>query len=315
MKEPLFSILIANYNNGEFIVETLDAALSQTYPNIEIVIVDDTSTDNSVEIIKKYIAENPQANINLYLNYSNYGCGRNKRKCIDASKGEFFAFLDPEDTIEPTAVEELMAIHLKNDKKYSIVYSTHYLCNSKLEVQSTSNWAGKIPVGQSNLTSTGGHISHFVVFNKFFYDKTEGTNPHYVVAEDMDLYLKMEEVAPVFFLDKPLYYYRKHDNNISWNDTKKIINAHYLLLAQEAAYRRRKKNKINISNLSFWEIKRERLLYNLLLFEHNFIKRNFLKSLGYLFRSFLYVYVDKDFYILKRIKKITKKITKNCRKR
>jgi len=287
---PLVSLLVANFNNSEFIVETLNSALSQTYSNIEIVIVDDASTDNSVEIIQKFIAENPQANINLYFNFSNYGCGRNKRKCIDASKGEYFAFLDPEDTIEPTAVEELMAIHLKDEKKYSIVYSTNYLCNTKLEVESISTWTGKIPEGQSNLTSSGGHISHFVLFSKFFYDQTEGTNPRFVVAEDMDLFFKMEEVAPVFFLDKPLYYYRKHDNNISWDYAKRYINLYWRHEAEMAAYKRRKINKTLAKNFTRIQLHRKKLAFNMQYAKCLRMQKRYCKSVLYNIKALPYFY-------------------------
>ena len=55
MMYPLISILVANYNNGCFIAETLDSICAQTYPNIEVVIVDDCSTDGTVEMIHEYM--------------------------------------------------------------------------------------------------------------------------------------------------------------------------------------------------------------------------------------------------------------------
>jgi glycosyltransferase involved in cell wall biosynthesis len=216
---PLASILIANYNNGKFITETLDSAINQSYKNIEIIIVDDASTDNSVELIENYIRLPPEYKIELFKNNFNYGCGRTKRKCVDIARGDFFAFLDPDDTIELNAVETLLeqfGLH----PECSIVYSTHYLCNEQLEPQSISDWVGAIPAGQSHLNSTGGHISAFALCSKKCYDQTLGIDPKFVVSEDQDMYLKMEEVAPVFYFDKPLYYYRKHDNNISWNEKK-----------------------------------------------------------------------------------------------
>jgi glycosyltransferase involved in cell wall biosynthesis len=288
--KPLVSLLIANYNNGKFITETLDSALSQSYPNIEIVIVDDASTDGSLEKIHQYMLSNPESNINLYVNFSTYGCGRNKRKCIDASKGRFFAFLDPEDTIDPTAVEELMAVHLLNENRYGIVYSTHYLCNSKLEVQSISTWSGKIPDGQSNLTSTGGHISHFALFNRFFYDKTEGTNPKFVVAEDIDLYFKMEETAPVFYIDKPLYYYRKHDNNISWNHEKRYLNLYWRHKAELAAYDRRKNNETKTQNFTCVQLHHKKFAFYMQYAKSLRMQKRYFKSVLYNFKALPYYY-------------------------
>jgi len=278
---PLVSLLVANYNNGKFIAETLQSAVNQTYRQLEIIVVDDASDDNSVEIIEDFIHNHPDTKIELYKNFSNYGCGRNKRKCIDIARGEYFAFLDPEDTITPNAVEELMEIHLRNQGKYSIVYSTHYLCNEKLEPQSLSTWVGKIPEGQSHLTSSGGHISAFALCSKAFYDRTLGINPAYVVAEDHDLYYKMEEMAPVFFLDKPLYYYRKHDNNLSWDYNKRYRNLYWRYQADLSAYKRRKRNATQAKNLTIHQMNKRRFDFYMQYAKYYRMQRKYTKSLVY----------------------------------
>ena len=259
---PLVSLLVANFNNAQFIEETLLSAINQTYSNIEIIVVDDASTDNSVAVIEQFVQAHKTFDIQLYRNYTNHGCGRVKRKCIDIVRGDYFAFLDPEDTIIPTAVEELLTVHLENPQ-YSIVYSTHYLCNEKLEPQSVSTWSGEISEGQSHLTSTKGHIAHFVLCKKRDYDKTLGIHPEYIVAEDQDLFLKMEEIAPVFFVNKPLYYYRKHDHNISWNENHRYRNLYWYHLAENSAYTRRKKNKTVAANYTRVQVDRKNLSYYL----------------------------------------------------
>jgi glycosyltransferase involved in cell wall biosynthesis len=290
MNQPLVSLLIANFNNGKYIEETLHSAVNQSYPNIEIVIIDDASADNSLEIIDNFINKNPQANIKLSKNEVNSGgCGCIKRQCIALSSGEYFAFLDPEDTIELTAVEQLMAVHLQNQNN-SIVYCTHWLCNEKLEPQSITTWAGKIPEGQSHLTSTGGHISAFAINKRSDYDKTDGINPKYIVAEDMDLYLKMEEIAPVFYVDKPLYYYRKHDNNSSWSYEKRYINLFWRHAAETAAYNRRKNTKTAAKNLKLSELHKKNFAYFMQMAKFNRIQKKYFKAIGYNLRAMKYFY-------------------------
>lgn len=262
MNKPLVSILIANLNNGKYIKETLQSAINQSYKNIEIIVVDDASEDNSIDVIRNFIENNKTFDINLYRNYTSHGCGRIKRKCADISRGKYFAFLDPDDTIAPTAVEELVAIHEKNNS-YSIVYSTHYLCDEELEPQGISTWPGKIDKNESHLNSISGHISAFAMCKKSDYDQTEGINPTYIVAEDMDLYLKMEEIAPVYYLDKPLYYYRKHNNNMSWSYEKRYINLYWRYQAEMAAYYRRKKNVTAAVNLSRKQLYRKKFDFNM----------------------------------------------------
>jgi glycosyltransferase involved in cell wall biosynthesis len=290
-KYPLVSLLIANYNNARYITETLESAIHQTYPNIEIIIVDDASNDNSIEKINEVInLYGKNKRIILYKNFYNYGCGRNKRKCIDASQGKFFAFLDPEDTIEHSAVEQLMNVHLQNSLKYSIVYSTHYLCNEKLEVQSISDWPGKIPQGQSHLNSTAGHISAFAVCNKYFYDRTAGIDPQYIVAEDMDLYLKMEEVAPVLYVDKPIYYYRNHGNNLSWSYDKRYRNLYWRHKAEMVAYQRRKKTKTIAANLTKIQLHHKKFAFYMQYAKLHRNQKQYVKSITYNLKALLFTY-------------------------
>jgi glycosyltransferase involved in cell wall biosynthesis len=289
-QHPLISLLVANFNNGQFIEETLLSAVNQTYTNIEIVVIDDASVDNSVEKVKTFIEKNPAANIRFFVNEKNSGgCGGIKNQCIAFSKGEYFAFLDPEDTIEPNAVEELLKVHLEN-QSFSIVYCTHWLCNEKLEPQSVSTWVGKIPDGQSHLTSTGGHISAFALCKRADYDRTDGINPTYKVAEDQDLYLKMEETAPVHYIDKPLYYYRKHDHNSSWNEQKRHLNLHWYHEAENEAYRRRKNGKTTAINFTKKQIDRKNFAYHLQMGKFYRKNSNFFSAIKEYFKALPYCY-------------------------
>jgi len=284
---PLVSILIANLNNGQYIRQTLESAVSQTYGDIEIVIVDDGSSDNSIQIIQDFINEHADSPILFSQNDASGGCGRVKRQLVELSHGDYFAFLDPEDTISPDAVAILMKEHEK--QLYSIVYSTHYLCDEKLNPYAISDWPGEIAEGQSHLTSTTGHISAFALCNRSCYNNTEGINPKLFVAEDYDLYLKMEEVAPVHFVNRPLYYYRHHATNTSWNDNRRAVNLQYRHLAISAAYHRRKKSN-TIPNLTRFQYHQECLSYNLQLRKYYCISRKYSKALFHFISALPYIY-------------------------
>ena len=117
---PLFSILIANYNNGKYIKETLDSVYAQDYTNWEIVIVDDASTDESKEVYKEY--EN-DSRINIYYNEDNKGVTYTKWRCVEHAKGELCGFLDPDDVILPQTLSLMVKTHFL-DEDISIVSST-----------------------------------------------------------------------------------------------------------------------------------------------------------------------------------------------
>lgn len=100
----LVSIVIPNYNYSKYIRKSLDSAVSQTYENIEIIIVDDASTDNSVEIIKEF--ENKYANIKFYSNRHNLGVVGSHNRCINLSSGEYVVVLSSDDYLHPHFVSE-----------------------------------------------------------------------------------------------------------------------------------------------------------------------------------------------------------------
>lgn len=101
---PLVSILINNYNYGCFIAEAIESALNQTYPHVEVIVVDDGSTDNSHEIIKKY-----EGKIIPILK-ENGGQASAFNVGFAASRGEIICFLDADDLFVPEKVAEIVEI-------------------------------------------------------------------------------------------------------------------------------------------------------------------------------------------------------------
>lgn len=110
--DKLISIVIPVFNRETLILETLRSAQKQTYPNIEIVIVDNKSTDNTWGLLTTE-AEKDQR-IRLFQNESNVGPVRNWEKCFNYAKGEYIKILWSDDLIEPTFIEETMEVFEEN---------------------------------------------------------------------------------------------------------------------------------------------------------------------------------------------------------
>lgn len=103
MIQALVSIIIPVYNKAAFIRETLDSALSQTYPKTEIILVDDGSTDGSLEILGKYAKDFPER-IRLFAQ-KNAGVSSATNKGIQMAKGDYIQFLDADDLLSPNKIE------------------------------------------------------------------------------------------------------------------------------------------------------------------------------------------------------------------
>jgi glycosyltransferase involved in cell wall biosynthesis len=115
--KPLISIVICNYNYGQYIGEAIESALSQTYPNIELIIIDDGSTDDSREVIEKYVKKNPKIK---YYKQKNQGIVATRNRGLGLAKGDFLMFLDSDDTMPNDYVAKLYDEAVP--KKLDVVY-------------------------------------------------------------------------------------------------------------------------------------------------------------------------------------------------
>ncbi len=111
--EPLVSIITPTFNSQDFLAQTIDSILDQSYKNWELILIDDASTDNTVNLIKDYISKH--SNISLIQNNTNQGAGVSRNKGINAAKGDFIAFLDADDLWLPNKLEVQINLMLKNN--------------------------------------------------------------------------------------------------------------------------------------------------------------------------------------------------------
>lgn len=210
MKEPLFSILIANYNNGKYIKETIDSVYAQDYTNWEIIIVDDASTDNSKEIYSLY---NNEPHIKIFYNATNKGVTYTKWRCIENANGDLCGFLDPDDVILPGTLSLMVKAHA-SDEYISIVSSRYYVCDENMNILHESGYL-KIPNGKSYLTNMQYAPWPFISFKKEKYNLTKGLNKNNRIGDDQELCLLLEEVGKWYVLDDITYKYRVRNNGLS----------------------------------------------------------------------------------------------------
>ncbi|PLX81867.1 MAG: glycosyltransferase family 2 protein [Desulfuromonas sp.] len=115
---PLVSVAMATFNGEKYLGQQLDSLLDQDYPEIEIVICDDSSTDGTVPLLKKY-ARN--SNILLHLNDKNLGYVRNFEKTLSRCRGDYIALCDQDDVWLPQKISRLVSLARQTDR--GLVYS------------------------------------------------------------------------------------------------------------------------------------------------------------------------------------------------
>jgi len=222
---------MANYNNGLYLDEAIQSVLKQTFVDWELLIVDDRSNDNSVGIIKKYLQD---SRIRLFRNVKNAGYTNNLIKMVGEANAEIVGIIDSDDVLDELAVEVMCDVYDRN-KNIGFAWSQFLVCDEKMNHLQVG-FCAATSSGKSNLHFH--HMNHFKTFRKSAYFLTSGYDNEIIYAEDIDLWLKLEEVSCGLFVDKCLYYYRMLPNSQS-HGKKKNISGLFAKVAKYNAYARR----------------------------------------------------------------------------
>ena len=131
---PMFSVIVPAYNNGKYISKCIDSVLKQTFSDLELIVVNDGSTDDTVEVIKEF--EKQDARFKL-INKENGGVSSARNVALDQVKGQYVLFLDSDDWYEPDYCKDLADILKENDA--DIIFSTKFYIGESKIVEAGKN--------------------------------------------------------------------------------------------------------------------------------------------------------------------------------
>jgi glycosyltransferase involved in cell wall biosynthesis len=207
---------MATYNGAKYIEEQLQSIIHQTYSNLEIVIVDDCSKDNTVEIVEQYQQEYPF--IRLYVNEQNSGVTKTFEAAIQECSGEFIAISDQDDIWELNKIEILVNEIGEHDAVYSnsllVDASGHSLSKSFTTIMNMKTYYSGAPFLLSN--SVPGHT---ILMKQEFVQNILPFPPKML----FDLWIGFCAAGNngIKFVDKTLVKYRQHETNtIGTRDSK-----------------------------------------------------------------------------------------------
>lgn len=146
---PLVSICIPTFNGGEFITAAMDSAITQTYNNLEIIVSDDASKDDTLEIINSY---KDITDIPIYIyNHKPNGIGANWNNSLKKAKGEYIKFLFQDDLLEPSCISEMVEV-LENDLNTCLVSSKrNFIVETDVNSREAEIWISQFSDLQSGL--------------------------------------------------------------------------------------------------------------------------------------------------------------------
>jgi chondroitin synthase len=222
-KAPLVSIYVPAYNCSDSIEKCIDSALNQTVTDLEVVICNDGSTDNTWEILQKY-ANNPRVKL---VNKENGGIGTASNAAIKNSRGFYIGQLDSDDYLNPDAVELCLKEFLKN-RNLVCVYTSYQNLNIDNTITPGYNW----PVFSREKNTTGMIVHSFRMFTVRSWHIVGGHNERLLNAVDYDFYTKLSEIGPIHHINSICYNRKLHGENTSIKNvaaqtinTFKVINS------------------------------------------------------------------------------------------
>lgn len=169
--EELISIITPTYNCGDYIGETIESVLKQSYQNWEMIIVDDCSTDNTKEVVEDYI--NRDNRIKYYILEENSGAAIARTKAMEIASGKYMAFLDSDDLWSPNKLKKQIAFMKNNNYNftctaYKQIDEKGNSLNKVIKTKKKTDYNGLLltcPVGNSTVIYNVEKLGKFVVPN------------------------------------------------------------------------------------------------------------------------------------------------------
>ncbi|BCL59420.1 glycosyl transferase [Desulfomarina profundi] len=273
------SVIIPAYNAAEFISDTIQSVLAQSYQQFEIVVVDDGSTDLTASIVKRYQAKN-EGKIR-YVFQENGGVSVARNTGIHYAKGSLIAFCDADDLWSVNHLEVLTQV-FKEDHSLGLVHSNIM----KIDIFGIEKG---VPVREPSLLS--GYIydaiflrqadiaTSSVIFQKKCIEQIGNFDIYlsFLGCEDRDFWLRLTRKYPVKYVDQVLTFYRVRNNSLSRNQSKMLKARLYVI--DKYTSENRKDQQLKKSALA--RVYRD--LGDQALMQHDFVcaRNHYQKSLGY----------------------------------
>lgn len=238
--EKLVSVCINAYNSADVIGETIESVLNQTYKNLQIIIVDDCSTDNTAEIVKSYDDDR----IELYTLPKNFNISNANNECLHRARGEYIAHIDSDDIWVEDKIEKQIKF-LEENPHYGACFTHATLMDKTGRIFASGELSESFLTlfDRENMTQAGfvrrfydssNFLCHSsVVMRKSVYEKLGDHDLTMNKLHDFDYWIRMNFICPIYIYPEKLVFYRIWHANNSTLASKDILghNEEYVRIA------------------------------------------------------------------------------------
>lgn len=275
---PLVSVVVVTYNSSKWILETLESIKDQTYKNIELIISDDCSTDNTVDIVQSWLDENGQSFVSLKLitSQENTGVTANMNRGVKECKGVWIKDLAGDDALIENAIEKYVEF-VNNNQNIKICHAKSLMYKDTFEENNLLYYDySRYNVLRDNnrdpqdkfhrLCFSNGIHGNTVFLNRVFLEKIGGYDETIRYCEDAPLYMKITTMGyNIYFMNEYTAKYRLHSNSINYNRSRQYLFSDYFEMDE---YLYQKYIKIHGSKIVKFSIRYHYCLCKLLLLLH-----------------------------------------------
>jgi glycosyltransferase involved in cell wall biosynthesis len=209
MKEqPRISVVTPSFNQGHYLEETIRSVVSQSYPNLEYIVIDGGSKDHSVEVIQKY-----EKSIAYWISETDSGPADAIRKGFQKATGSILAWLNSDDLYQPGSLERI-ADAFQADERVEVVYGNTYWVNGEGKVLAEKR---QTPFSKLGYLYGGADLQQPATFwKRSLFDRAGGLDTSFRAAFDTDLFYRFVEHDGVFkHIDAFIANFRVHSEQIS----------------------------------------------------------------------------------------------------
>lgn len=214
------SIIMPSFNSSKYIGTAIVSVLNQTYPFWELIIIDDASTDNTVDVINTF----NDYRIKVLENEINKGAAISRNRGLSAASGRFIAFLDSDDFWYPNKLQTQLDFMLKNNYDFTCTYCDY--------IDEDGKSLKMIDTCPKKITKTLLYLYNWIACQTVIYDSSK---IGLIQIEDLKkrndyaLWLKAINYSNCYCLNQILASYRVRNNSISKDKLKNLIKSHYYL--------------------------------------------------------------------------------------
>jgi alpha-1,3-rhamnosyltransferase len=227
-ENPLVSIIVVTYNSSKYVLETLESTKNQTYQNIELIVTDDCSKDNTVKICRDWLQDNKERFVRtkLITMEANTGISPNINRGFNAAQGEWVKFVAGDDVLINSCITNFIKFCDKTPTCKIVFGKMIQLQNSVLtELQKPHFFELEKQKQVSQIYKGSGLQAPASFIKRSFLKRLGGFDEQYKFIEDLPLWIKITKTDEEFyFIDEFVIKYRIHDSNICLPNSTNYTN-------------------------------------------------------------------------------------------